>query len=353
MTAFTMIVILGVLMIVGGISLMATPLLTFVGAGYFIIILFFISGIFGIARAISEKRYDKDFFLSILSLILGIIGFVVPGAAAMNNSVMLYMAAGWFIIHGVFSIINTFADRHLDGLMKVVSVILGVLEIVMGIYSIFHPAVMAISLGFLIGMYYIETGVNTIVIGSLVCEGGNNVTVLFTVMGLLTLFGGVSMLFTPLLTFLGTGGAIIMLFFIHGVAGIVRGISDRSYDRDFLLSILSLILGIIGLVVPGAAAMNNSILLYLAACWFIVRGVLSIIAALKGRKEGDSTGIMILRIVLGALEIIMGIYSLAHPAVLAISLGILISFYFIESGVSMIFLGSEYSRAVAYSRRRR
>ena len=120
-----------------------------------------------------------------------------------------------------------------------------------------------------------------------------------------------------------------------------------------MLSILSLILGIIGLVVPGAAAMNNSILLYLAACWFIVRGVLSIIAALKARREGDSTGIMILRIVLGALEIIMGIYSLAHPAVLAISLGILISFYFIESGVSMIFLGSEYSRAVAYSRRGR
>ena len=40
MTAFTMIVIMGVLMILGGISMLATPLLNFISAGYFVIILF-------------------------------------------------------------------------------------------------------------------------------------------------------------------------------------------------------------------------------------------------------------------------------------------------------------------------
>ena len=37
MTSFTMFVIMGVLMILGGISMLATPLTNFIGAGYLII----------------------------------------------------------------------------------------------------------------------------------------------------------------------------------------------------------------------------------------------------------------------------------------------------------------------------
>ena len=160
-------VILGILMIILGISLLATPLMTFISAGYFIIILFFISGIFGIIRGIREKRYDMDFFFAILSLILGIIGFVVPGAAAMNNFVLLYMAAAWFFIRGVMSIYNAIQLKRMGagtGIM-VLGIVLGVLELVMGCYSVAHPAVLAIALGLLISFYFIESGINTIVVG--------------------------------------------------------------------------------------------------------------------------------------------------------------------------------------------
>jgi uncharacterized membrane protein HdeD (DUF308 family) len=90
--------------------------------------------------------------------------------------------------------------------------------------------------------------------------------------------------------------------------------------------------------------MNNSILLYMAAGWFILHGVFTIINAIASRKEG---GLKILSIVLGVLSIILGVYSIAHPAVMAVSLGILISFYFIESGIDMILIGSVYSMALA------
>ena len=82
MSIYTLIVIIGTLMIIGGISLAATPLMTFVTAGYFIIILFFVAGIIGIVRAVHEKRYDRSFIFSILSLVLGMAGLVTPGAAA-------------------------------------------------------------------------------------------------------------------------------------------------------------------------------------------------------------------------------------------------------------------------------
>lgn len=346
MTSFTLIVIMGVLMILGGISMLATPLLTFLEAGYCIIILFFIWGIFGIARGISEKNYDKTFFFAILSLILGIVGLAVPGAAVMNNSVILYIAAGWFIVHGVLSIIDAIAGGNDgDGAgMRILGIALGVLEIILGIYSIAHPAVLAISLGLLIGFYFIESGVSAIIIGKATCKGGNSTTILFTVIGILTIIGGISMLATPLLTYLGTGPCIIMLFFINGIVGIVQGFFEHRFDKQFFLAILSLILGIIGVAVPGIAAMNNSILLYMAAGWFIIHGVFTIFNAIASRQEG---GMKILSILLGVLSIILGIYSIAHPAVMALSLGVLISFYFIESGIDMILIGSGYSMLLA------
>ena len=346
MTSFTMIVIMGVLMILGGISMLATPLLNFIGAGYLIIILFFVWGIFGIVRGITEKCYDKKFFFAILSLILGIVGLAVPGAALMNNFVILYLAAGWFIVHGVLSIIEAIAVRKDGGDTgsMILGIALGILEIIMGIYSFAHPAVLAVSLGLLIGFYFIESGVNAIIVGKATCQGGNSTTILFTVIGILTIIGGISMLATPLLTYLGTGPCIVMLFFINGIVGIVHGFFEHRFDKNFFLAILSLILGIIGATVPGIAAMNNSILLYMAAAWFCVRGVFTIINAIASRKEG---GLKILSIVLGVLSIILGVYSIAHPAVMAVSLGILISFYFIESGIDMILIGSVYSMALA------
>ena len=63
----------------------------------------------------------------------------------------------------------------------------------------------------------------------------------------------------------GENGELIILFFVWGIFGIARGISEKSYDKKFFFAILSLILGVVGLVVPGAAVMNNFIILYLAA----------------------------------------------------------------------------------------
>lgn len=349
MSAFTLIVILGVLMIVGGFCLMATPLITFMSAGYFIIIMFLFWGAFGIIRGILERRFSKEFFFSILSLILGIVGLAVPGAAEMNNYILLYLAAGWFFIHGIMTIINSIEGRKKDGntLDMVLGIILGIIELILGAYSVIQPGTLAIGLGFLIGFYYIESGVNAIITGTTICKGGNNVTIFFTFMGVLTILGGISLLVTPLMTFLSAGYCIIILFFIHGVIGIVRAIAEQKFGKEFLFSILSLILGIVGCVLPGAAEMNNYILLYIAAAWFFLHGVMTIAEAIESKKQGAGTGTMVLGIILGVLELILGVYSVFHPSLLAIGLGVMISVYFIESGANMILAGSRIAKAVA------
>lgn len=352
MSLYTLIVIIGTLMIIGGISLAGTPLVTFVSAGYFIIALFFIAGLIGILRAVHEKRYDKDFIFAILSLILGIAGLVTPGAPALNNYALLYMAAAWLFIHGALSIISAIASRgQVNGtLFMIIGIILGIIEIGLGVYSIAHPAVLAMNIGMLIGFYYIEQGFNTIIIGSVLCKGGNNLTLIFTVLGIITIIGGFSMMATPVSTFLSLGYAIILLFFMNGVIGVVRGFAEKAFDKKFLISILSLVLGIIGFSVPGIADMNSYLLLYLTAIYFFIHGVFTIIAAVDARRKGGSVLFMVLGIVLGVLELLSCILSVAYPVMLAYDLVYLIAFYFIESGFAMIFVGATVSRAVAIGR---
>ena len=157
MSIYTLIVIIGTLMIIGGISLAATPLMTFVTAGYFIIILFFVAGIIGIIQAVHEKRYDRSFIFSILSLVLGMAGLVTPGAATMNNFTLLYMAATWLFVHGVMTIISSVGEKDKgDTFLKIIGVIL----------SVIYPMMLAFSLGNLVGFYFIESGANMIFAGS-------------------------------------------------------------------------------------------------------------------------------------------------------------------------------------------
>ena len=59
-------VFLGILMIAGGVSCMFTPVATLLSAGYLIGILLLAYGIFGIARAVTQKGSALDWVLNIL-----------------------------------------------------------------------------------------------------------------------------------------------------------------------------------------------------------------------------------------------------------------------------------------------
>ena len=162
-------IIFGVIMIIGGCCLMFTPLATFLSTGYYILILFCVCGFFGIIRAIVQKRIGLNLVFSLVSLILGILGFVFPQVVRLNEIMIIYCAATWFIIRGVISIVSGVnAPKELVGMgSKIFSVIFGIIEIALGGYSFAHPVVLAITIGYLIGFYFIESGINTMVLGSL------------------------------------------------------------------------------------------------------------------------------------------------------------------------------------------
>ncbi len=152
-------VILGILLVAGGFSCIFTPLLTFLDAGYFVVILMIAFGVAGIINAIAEKRFRVNFVFSILSVLLGILMLALPQSLILAESVMLIMTAVWFVLMGIVTIIEAVSVTRTTGSkIWILQLIFGILAVLVGGYSFFQPVLMAVSLGVLIGIFFIETG---------------------------------------------------------------------------------------------------------------------------------------------------------------------------------------------------
>lgn len=167
--------------------------------------------------------------------------------------------------------------------------------------------------------------------------------ILMIILGILLILCGGSCIFTPLLTFMQTGYFLIALLLIYGIAGIVKAISSKEYSINFAFSIISVIAGIIVACMPGLALMTDGILLYIMAVWFILQGIISLIVSIKFKGAAGGKK-WIWGIVLGIIGILLGLYTLIHPMLLAFTMGILIGVYFIECGINMIILSSQANK---------
>ncbi|MBU5462318.1 DUF308 domain-containing protein [Lachnoclostridium sp. MSJ-17] len=49
--------------------------------------------------------------------------------------------------------------------------------------------------------------------------------------------------------------------------------------------------------------------------------------------------VWILQFIFGILDVLIGCYSFFHPALMAVSLGVLIGIYFVETGFTLMFSG--------------
>lgn len=150
-------------------------------------------------------------------------------------------------------------------------------------------------------------------------------------------------MFTPLLTFMQTGYFLIALLLIYGIAGIVKAIFSKEYGTNFAFSIISVIVGIIIACVPGLKLMTDGILLYIMSGWFILQGIVSMIVSMKFKGAAGGKK-WILGLILGIFGILLGLYTIVHPMLLAFTMGILIGVYFIESGINMIVLSSQSNK---------
>lgn len=158
------------------------------------------------------------------------------------------------------------------------------------------------------------------------------------ILGVLLVVCGFSIMFTPLLSFLGVGTLVAIVLLIWGIMSVVRGASIKLYNFQFVLAIIAIILGFLILISPATTFATDMLILYLTAVFLVVRGILAIVEAIKSAK-GSKSKSWIFGIIVGILAIILGIVCFAHPVFEAAIIGYLIAFCFIYAGFDMIFLG--------------
>ena len=158
-------IILGVILIVGGVFCMFTPFATFLSAGYMIAIMLFIYGIFGIVRFFQKEAGALELVSSILAIIVGVIAIVRPGGTLVLDGFVLNMVSAWLLVKGLINIIVSIQERNeVKGWGWGVAA--GVLSIVAGVLSFMHPTITALTVGIMMGLVFVENGIDMIVLGT-------------------------------------------------------------------------------------------------------------------------------------------------------------------------------------------
>jgi len=163
----TLLCVLGVLMGLCGIALASTPIATFWETSYFFVILLLVYGAASIARGVTKKEYGGNFLFGILSVLAGLLILFVPGLKFMTSSTIIYLMAVWFLLQGAVSIALGVRGKKTNAETKkwLGSLVMGIFSIILGIYSLIHPVALAFSVGILIGIYFIISGINLVVLG--------------------------------------------------------------------------------------------------------------------------------------------------------------------------------------------
>ncbi|MBR5110684.1 MAG: DUF308 domain-containing protein [Clostridia bacterium] len=168
--------------------------------------------------------------------------------------------------------------------------------------------------------------------------------ILSIILGILMIVSGACCMFTPLTTYLSTGYFMCAMLLIYGIAGLVHYFMKKGKALEIVVSGMAIIVGLISLFMPGTTLVFNTMMLYMTAAWFLVQGIVSIVLAFQLKKTDD---LWFVGLIAGILGVIMGIYSFLHPQMLAVSSGMLIGFFFIESGISLIVTALVIDRADA------
>ena len=117
------------------------------------------------------------------------------------------------------------------------------------------------------------------------------------------------------------------------LVGMFTGASPRPWWSQLLGGLLSVAAGLIAIFTPAITALA---LLYVVAFWAILRGVTDIVAAIELRKEIDNEWFLALS---GVLSVMLGVLFIVMPGAGILSLLWLLGVYALVIGVVLVVLG--------------
>lgn len=167
--------ILGVFSILGAVYCMFFPGVTFLSTGWIAAILLGVYGICSIFEYFSnparkEKKNNSGLIaggvigliIGIASAVLSVIALFSTGIRAILDVTILLLFAFWLVYSGVAGIIGAVMRKKNGGKMWWLSLVLGIILILSGIYGATHPLIAAFSVGYMIGIELMIYGIGLI-----------------------------------------------------------------------------------------------------------------------------------------------------------------------------------------------
>ncbi|MBR3952517.1 MAG: DUF308 domain-containing protein [Oscillospiraceae bacterium] len=159
----TLAIITGILTAILGIIAFTMPLRVFLGIGWILGALILINGVETVVGAFSGK---KDIWQCILGIIIAVGGGIIlfnTISRVMTDAILAYLAGIIIIAYGISAIVSGFKGMKESKTMGILAIICGVLSIIAGCFSVMHPVITMVSLGYLIAFNVIMQGINMVV----------------------------------------------------------------------------------------------------------------------------------------------------------------------------------------------
>lgn len=164
--------IFGVFSILGAVYCMFFPGLTFLNAGWVVAILVGVLGVCSIFESLSNpnrkdtKEGKRLLANGIVGLIIGIAATVVSvlaifnvGVRGMIDLIILYIFEFWLAYTGWMSIYQSISMKKSGSKKWFLTLILGILTVIAGLYGSVHLKIAAVTIGYVIGISMMIYGV--------------------------------------------------------------------------------------------------------------------------------------------------------------------------------------------------
>ncbi len=169
-------VILGIFAILGSVYCLFFPGLTFLSSGWIISILLGVWGICAIFNYIAIRKNggktNKDttimgticLIAGIISSVFSVIALFSPSLRGVIDLCIIYIFIGWLVIKGINDVAFSIAFRKQHPLW-ILSLILGIITALAGLYGVFHVVFIGQMIGVLIGILLMIYGIKLVASG--------------------------------------------------------------------------------------------------------------------------------------------------------------------------------------------
>ena len=155
--------IMGILLMISGIVCIKTPLTTYLATGYVLGALFLVFGITGLVNAFRRRSTVLEGLTSLLAIAVGVMAFTRPGAVEVIDEMLIYFIAFWLVMQGLVTMMTALRIKQYK-MRWIPGMIMGIITLCLGLFSLIRPLTAMVATGYLIGFYYFDMGLNMVIL---------------------------------------------------------------------------------------------------------------------------------------------------------------------------------------------